>query len=213
MKDIRIPVAKEGVPFIGTLVFWALIFAILGFKWGAALTGLLACFTLYFFRDPERVSPTGRDVICSPADGRIIRIEEVTSGPNVEGPMVQISIFMNIFNCHVNRSPVGGKVREISYRKGSFWPADHKKAFTKNEHNCLVLEDECGRLVEVVQVAGLIARRIVCWAEPGDELYLGDRIGLIRFGSRVDVYLPKDADISVKLGQKVFAGETIIARW
>lgn len=213
MKKDRIPVTREGVPFVGTFVFWAVLLAILGLKWYAIAAGVCACFTLYFFRDPERLIPEGDALVVSPADGRVIRIDGVDAGPLVKGPRKRISIFMTVFDCHVNRMPSKGVVRGIEYTKGSFWPADHRKAFQKNEQNALVLETECGRLIEVVQVAGLIARRIVCWAEPGDRFRQGQRFGLIRFGSRVDVYLPDDAGIEVAIGEKVCAGETIIARF
>ncbi len=212
MKKDTIPVCREGVPFIGTLVFWALLTAILGMKWWAVGFGLLASFTLYFFRDPERVTPVEDDLVCAPADGRVIRVEEVKEGPFCQGSRVRLSIFMTIFNCHVNRSPVSGTVEGVRYQKGQFWPADHRKSFGQNEQNGVVIHTECGKIVEVVQVAGLIARRIVCWVEKGDELTKGQRIGLIRFGSRVDVYLPPDSHIYVKIGDRVRAGETIIAR-
>ena len=212
MKKDSIPVAREGVPFIGTFVFWAIITAILGLKWWALGLGGAACFTLYFFRDPERITPTGDRLIVAPADGRVIRVEEVAKGPLVESGRKRVSIFMTVFNCHVNRSPCQGIVRERKYTRGRFWPADHKRAFFENEQNALLFEMDCGSLIEVVQVAGLIARRIVCWAEPGDEMRMGERFGLIRFGSRVDVYLPPGARIEVKVGDRVSSGETVIAR-
>ncbi len=212
MKPAKIPVTREGVPFIGTLVFWSVIFALMDMRIMTMASGLLFCFCLYFFRDPERIIPKGDGLITAPADGKIIRLEEVGRSPHISGPMMKISIFMNVFNCHVNRSPIDGTVSDIVYKKGSFWPADHKKSFEKNEHNCILIKGADGPLIEVVQVAGLIARRIVCWAEVGDNLKRGKRLGMIRFGSRVDVYLPLDAHIVVSIGDKTYAGETVLAR-
>ena len=213
MKPDRIPVSKEGVPFIGTLAFFALLFALIGWNGFSLLSAFSSAFTLYFFRDPVRVSPSGEGIVCAPADGRVIKVYNCLKGPVVDRERKCISIFMNVFNCHVNRAPVSGVVREVSYKRGSFWPAYSDKALIKNEHSVLVMEDDKGRLIETVQVAGILARRIVCRAEPGDRLRIGERFGLIRFGSRLDVYLPPECSLEVSKGDRVYSGETIIARF
>ncbi len=212
MQRDTIPVAREGVPFFGFPALAAVVFALLGWKIAAVIALVITAFVLYFFRDPARVVPQGEGLVVAPADGRVIEVTEDATGALQEGPTLRISIFMNVFNCHVNRSPVAGEVRRIVYYPGRFHSADKSKALMYNEHNRLLLATEAGRLVTVVQVAGLIARRIVCWAEPGDRLELGQRFGMIRFGSRLDLYLPADAQVEVEPRQRVRAGETVVAR-
>lgn len=215
MLHERIPIAKEGIPFWGTAAFFAVIFAILNWQIpaGIALAGFL--FIFYFFRDPERVVPQDTDhsiSFVSPADGRIVDIQQNESFDtfNLTG-CIRISIFMNVFDVHVNRSPVSGVVQRIFYSEGGFLPADRNRAMLENEKNAILLCMENGIQCSIVQVAGLIARRIVCWAEQGDHLKKGQRIGLIRFGSRVDVYVPGTCSINIKNGQKVVAGQTVLA--
>lgn len=215
MLHERIPIAKEGIPFWGIAAFFALIFAILNWQIpaGIALAGFL--FIFYFFRDPERVVPQDTDhsiSFVSPADGRIVDIQQNESLDtfNLTG-CIRISIFMNVFDVHVNRSPASGVVQRIAYSEGRFLPADRNMAMLKNEKNAILLCMENGIQYSIVQVAGLIARRIVCWAEQGDYLKKGQRIGLIRFGSRVDVYIPGACCINIQNGQKVVAGQTVLA--
>lgn len=174
----------------------------------------LTVWCYYFFRDPERVSPPRRGLILSPADGIVSLIEKAVP-PKELGmsgmPLTRVSVFMSVFNCHVNRSPVAGEVVSIAYRPGKFFNASLDKASADNERNSLRIRLEDGRELAVVQIAGLVARRIVCFAKPQDRLQAGDRFGLIRFGSRLDVYLPDGVTPLVSLGQTMVAGETVIA--
>lgn len=206
----KVPVAREGYPFIGFAAFLTLTLAILDYS-GLAVLGIAAtAFILYFFRDPERFLPEKADALVSPADGKIIVIEEVADQNFTGGQAMKVSIFMNVFNVHVNRAPCEGTVDRIIYAPGQFYSADSTQGALNNEYCATLLTTPAGRQLAVVQVAGLIARRIVCWLEPQDRLQRGQRIGMIRFGSRVDLYLPRETAVQVTLGQKVVAGETII---
>ncbi|MDO9462840.1 MAG: phosphatidylserine decarboxylase family protein [Deltaproteobacteria bacterium] len=210
MLQPRIPVAKEGYPFIFIAALTALLAALLNwviisvFFWAAGI------FILYFFRDPERVVPDDPRAVVSPADGKVILIEKVTDERFLHGQVLKISIFMNIFNVHVNRIPYDGVVKEIRYQAGQFLAADQERASFENENNAVFFEVEDERRMVVVQVAGVLARRIVCWAEHGDKVRKGMRFGMIRFGSRLDVYLPLSAQIEVEIDQRVVAGQTIL---
>ncbi|MFH7326406.1 phosphatidylserine decarboxylase family protein [Desulfurivibrio sp. C05AmB] len=210
MLKARIPVALEGYPFILLAGFATLVVAILGLFLPALLLLALTLFIVYFFRDPERVAPREEDVLVAPADGKVIRVERVFDERFVKEHVYKVSIFMNIFNVHVNRIPFPGRVEQIIYMPGSFYSADSERGALKNEACALVLASERGHRMAVVQVAGLVARRIVCWAEPGDQLARGQRFGLIRFGSRVDLYLPLSTQLEVTEGRKVKAGETVL---
>ncbi len=212
MRPERVPVAKEGVPFIFLAGLATIVFALL--KWEIAAVAALAvtAFVLYFFRDPERVVPEESGLVVAPADGKVIEVVDGVQAPLSNQSVSRISIFMNVFNVHVNRCPIAGKVKRIEYQQGGFLPADKKEALIRNEQNKLLIEDRKGLKITLVQVAGLIARRIVCWAEVGDQLRRGQRFGLIRFGSRVDIYLPSQYGIEIKKGNKVWAGQTILAR-
>ena len=212
MKPEQIPVAREGYPFITLAAFFTLILALLG-QTGPSLIALtLTVFCLYFFRDPVRVTPDCTDGVICPADGKVILISEVTDERFFSGSCLKISIFMNVFNVHVNRSPLAGTVQKISFKPGRFYAADKDKATLHNEYCALHLQTPSGIPCTVVQVAGLIARRIICRAEVGDMLHPGERYGLIRFGSRVDLYLPPGTRPAVALKDRVRAGETILAR-
>ena len=210
MKTPKVPVAKEGIPFIGFSALLSLIFAVLGFTLVSLACLTLTAFILYFFRDPERVACDDGDAIISPADGKVILIEKVFDERFVKEHVYKISIFMNIFNVHVNRIPFPGKVTKIIYTPGAFYSANTDKSSLGNESCAVLLESNGGKRLAVVQIAGLIARRIVCWATSGDEFQKGDRFGLIRFGSRVDLYLPPQTQLEVSKGQKVRAGETVL---
>ncbi len=170
---------------------------------GAGLLTLLG-FVAYFFRDPERSITLDTSIIVSPADGRVVRIEK-------QGAATRISIFLSIFNVHVNRSPMGGTVADVEYRKGRFRAAFNHLASVENEQNTLTIRDN-GLEIACSQIAGLVARRIVCWKKPGDSVRKGERIGLIRFGSRVDLLLPAQASPTVRVGDKVLGGSSAIAR-
>ncbi len=212
MKSEQIPVAREGYPFITLAAFFSLILALLG-QTGPSLAALtVTVFCLYFFRDPVRVTPEDKDAVICPADGKVIVINEVTDERFFSGPCLKISIFMNVFNVHVNRIPLAGTVEKISFKPGKFYAADKDKAALHNEYCALFLKTDSGIQCTVVQVAGLIARRIICRAETGDMLRPGERYGLIRFGSRVDLYLPPGTRPAVSIQDRVRAGETILAR-
>ncbi len=211
MHPVRIPVAKEGVPFIGSAAFVTLVFSLLGWEIPAVVTLVITAFILYFFRDPERVVPHGPGLVVSPADGRVIEVADSAEGSLQGANVKRISIFMNIFNVHVNRAPISGVVKDRVYQQGTFFSADKKKALLQNEQSALLICGDNDLKVTVVQVAGLIARRIVCWAEVGDNLKRGERFGLIRFGSRLDVYIPAHLTVVVKKGDRVWAGQSVLA--
>ena len=212
-RGIFTPVHREGYPFViacaaaaGLLFF---LFSPLGWL---GIVATLYC--AYFFRDPSRTTPQRDGLIVSPADGRISALERVTPPPEMElgdEKRARISIFMNIFDCHIQRAPISGRVIRIVYREGSFLNAELDKASEENERNALIIGTEGGALLGVVQIAGLIARRIVCFVGEGEDVRLGERFGMIRFGSRVDVYLPAGAAPLVALGQRMIAGETVLA--
>lgn len=214
MKKIRIPVASEGTPFILFAAFATLILALVSMKIPALAALAGTAFVLYFFRDPSRIVPDDDSALVSPADGRIIVLDSKYRDDRYLMAEVQkISIFMNVFDVHVNRTPCSGMVKEIVYKAGRFYSADSIRAGLENETCALILDVGENRRIACVQMAGLIARRIVCWAEKGDSLARGSRFGMIRFGSRVDLYLPAELKIEVKNGQRVKAGETILGRF
>lgn len=211
MRKASTGVAPEGLPFILLLSLTALTFAALR-CWPVALLFLvLAWFAGHFFRDPERVIPSEADAAVSPADGKIIRVEP-RCDPLTGETRTCICIFMNVFNVHVNRSPVACHVESIRYFPGAFFNAALDKASTSNERCAYLLRDREERPWTMVQVAGLLARRIVCRVEEGDSLARGERYGMIRFGSRLDLYLPPDYSAVVAVGDKVLAGESILAK-
>ena len=203
-------IAKEGWPYLALLGVVTLLAHYLGgIAWSWPLW-IIFFFVLQFFRDPQRIAALGRDLVLSPADGRIVVVEK-TNDPYAGREALKISVFMNVFNVHSNRSAVNGLVKEIQYFPGKFVNADLDKASTENERNAVVI-DANGQTVTLVQVAGLIARRILCYIHVGDRLKAGERYGFIRFGSRVDVYLPLTAEPLVSVGDKVFATNTALAR-
>jgi phosphatidylserine decarboxylase len=212
MKAPEVSVAKEGLPFILFCAFAALLCAVLQLRAAALAAFLATAFVTYFFRDPERTLPEDGSAVVSPADGKIIRVEELFDDRFLHQDVLRISIFMNVFNVHVNRIPLAGTVRRIVFQPGRFYAADQDKAALHNEHCAMIVATAAGQQYAAVQIAGLIARRIVCRAEPGDQVQVGQRYGLIRFGSRVDMYLPKGSVAAVKVGQKVKSGETVLAR-
>jgi len=203
-------IAKEGWPYLAFVgVVTLLVHNLGGIAWSWPLW-IIFFFVLQFFRDPQRIAALGRDLVLSPADGRIVVVEK-TNDPYAGREALKISVFMNVFNVHSNRSSVNGLVKEIQYFPGKFVNADLDKASTENERNAVVI-DANGQIVTLVQVAGLIARRILCYIHVGDRLRAGERYGFIRFGSRVDVYLPLTAEPLVSVGDKVFATNTALAR-
>lgn len=204
--------AKEGYPFllistlITALAFWIWPYLAIPFF-------VLTLFVAYFFRDPERVSPENAQVLVSPADGVVVEVKQLIDDKFLKGPAKRIGIFMSPLNVHVNRSPAEGVVKEIIYTPGKFLIASRDKASEDNERNAVILEcKHSQKRIAFVQIAGFVARRIVSYIKPGDFLKQGERFGIIRFGSRVDVYLPIEAEILIQMKQKVKAGETELAR-
>lgn len=213
LKIVAVPMHREGIKFVA---IFAAISVLLGLLWqplfwlGAGMT--VWCY--YFFRDPVRSVPQRDGLVISPADGVVSLISQVMPPKELElgdAPLTRVSVFMNVFNCHVNRAPVAGKVTQIAYHKGKFVNASLDKASEHNERNGLTLETSQGVRIGVVQIAGLVARRIVCFVKPGQQVDAGFRFGLIRFGSRLDIYLPEGVEPQVTVGQTAVAGETILA--
>jgi phosphatidylserine decarboxylase len=209
-SQFAFPLAKAGWPFIGIAAFATAVFSLIGIAW-LALPGLLATFFIcYFFRNPDRVIPDQTGVIVSPADGKVIKVEDVSNSRLVEGPSKKISIFMSVFNVHINRIPYNGSITKIAYFPGKFFSANLDKASRHNEHNAVYLQSDEGAQICFVQIAGFIARRIICHLNEGDDVTRGQRFGLICFGSRLDVYLPQTAGVSVSAGDRVSAGTSVI---
>ena len=212
-EGIIVPIHRAGWPFIGLAGALAVG---LGFLWGPLFwIGLLAAaFCTYFFRHPPRTTPQRRGLVVSPADGRLSAVEAAVPPPEMEmgdSPLMRVSVFLSVFDVHINRVPIGGRVKRVAYNKGKFLNAADDKASDENERNALTVVTAGGREVGFVQIAGLIARRIVCDVGPGQELATGQVFGLIRFGSRMDVYLPEGVAPLVAVGQRMVAGETVIA--
>ena len=207
------PVARPGYPLIFSAAFVTLIFALLGLTFLTLLCLVITFCFCGFFRDPDRVIPDQPGGIVSPADGKVILVGNVDQTPFYDGKCQKISIFMSVFNVHVNRIPFDSNVKEVRHRSGKFLAANLDKASIQNEHNAVFLETQDGQHLCVVQVAGLIARRIICKVQPGDEMVRGQRFGLICFGSRLDVYLPENVEIKVAVGDKINAGASIIAKF
>jgi phosphatidylserine decarboxylase len=206
-------VHREGWPFIGATLVLAVILGIF-FEPAFWILLFLAGWMVIFFRNPVRVTPVDSGLVVSPADGRIEPIVRVV--PPVElglgdQPRTRVSVFMNVFDCHINRAPVAGQVRQVAYKPGKFISADMDKSSEDNERNGLVIETDRGDVVGVVQIAGLVARRILCWTAVGKHIEAGERIGMIRFGSRLDVYLPEGSIVTVHPRQRAVSGETILA--
>lgn len=210
MKEYPHPIiAREGWPFVGVAMIVAVLVSFYSLAWSVPFWGI-ALFVVQFFRDPARTVPQKPNAVLSPADGRVVVVEK-TMDPYVSREALKISVFMNVFNVHSNRAPVDGKIQKVEYFPGKFVNADLDKASTENERNALTISTGSGHVVTCVQVAGLIARRILCYVKAGDTLRRGQRYGFIRFGSRVDVYLPLNAAPRVTVGDKVSATETILA--
>jgi phosphatidylserine decarboxylase len=203
-------IAKEGYPIIAVPALIAVVAVVLGWTWIAVGFGIVASAVGGFFRDPDRTSPHGDGLILAPADGRIVDIREidVASGDR----RTRLSIFMSPLDVHVNRAPIAGRVEEVEYHKGCFMPAYKEGCSENNERNALTLIDAKGQAIKLVQIAGIMARRIVCRVKPGDRLEAGERFGIIMFGSRVDVLFPPAAKITVTERQHVTGGETILAQ-
>lgn len=209
--DNTLPVAREGFPFIASGIALTCLFFLLRWPFPGILFCLLTLFTVYFFRDPARSPQVEEKGVFAPADGKIVQVTPLQCPPvGTEGQGLKVSVFMSLFDVHVNRIPAAGKISSVTYNPGRFLAANWDKASEQNERNTVTLDTDDGRRIVFVQVAGLIARRIACWVKQGDEVRAGQRFGLIRFGSRLDVHLPGDSRVVVVPGQKVRAGETLI---
>lgn len=214
IRKTFVPIHREGYPFIAAFAVVAILLGL----WSTSLFwigAILTAWCAYFYRDPVRVTPTDDRLVISPADGIVSAV-----GPAVpprelglgDAELTRVSVFMNVFSCHINRSPVRGRIARIEYRPGKFLNADLDKASAENERNSLLIEGPHGQIA-VTQVAGLVARRILCWSRGGDAIGMGERFGLIRFGSRLDVYLPAGFTTRVAVGQTAVGGETVIAEF
>jgi phosphatidylserine decarboxylase len=212
IRRIVVPIRKEGYPFIAIAAVVTFLLATFSGDLGW-IGAILTAWVCYFFRDPPRVTPVRDGLVVSPADGRVSLITTAVPPPELDlpqEPMTRVSVFMNVFDCHVNRSPVSGRIRQILYTPGLFLNAELDKASEDNERSAMVIESG-ETSIGVVQIAGLVARRIVSFVKTGDSLGVGERFGLIRFGSRVDVFLPLQTQVLVGLGQVAIAGETVLA--
>jgi len=213
VRKILVPINREGYPFLAIAVAATLIALIWLPGWVFWPFLIITVWVVYFFRDPARVTPVREGLVISPADGIVSQIANVLPPPELglaDHALLRVSIFMNVFDCHVNRSPVTGTIRRIAYKPGKFLSADLDKASDDNERNGFIIDTGASRY-GMVQIAGLVARRIVCWTSEGESVAVGQRLGMIRFGSRVDVYLPEGVRPLVGIGQKMVAGETVLA--
>jgi phosphatidylserine decarboxylase len=206
-------IAKQGYPLVLTGAAMTIAAAGAGWRFASAALGLATLALAGFFRDPERSIPTGEGLVVSPADGRVVSIAAVGGGSRFPDAATRVSIFLSPLDVHINRMPVSGRVEEVRYQPGKFLPAYKEEASARNEQNSLKVMDPQERFFGVVQIAGVLARRIVCWVTAGATLARGDRFGLIMFGSRTDLYLPRGCKLEVREGQKVKGGETIVGRF
>jgi phosphatidylserine decarboxylase len=206
-------IATPGYNFILAGVVLIFLGLIGHWPWLSALGIVSALFFTYFFRDPERDIPGEPEIIVAPADGKVVLVDTVQETGLLQSPAQRVAIFMNVFDVHVNRTPAAGQVKEVQHRAGDYKAAFRQDAALRNEQQAVVLETGAGRQFLVVQIAGLLARRIIAFVKPGQQLARGERFGMICFGSRVDLYLPGEVDIQVKVGDRVKAGSSIIGRW
>lgn len=209
-RAVGVPFAKEGFAFIGAAAGITLIAGWLGWTPVAAVAAVLTLFVSWFFRNPARVIPQGSRLIVAPGDGKVLAVEEEFEPRYLKDRSVRISIFLNVFDVHINRLPCEGTIEDVQYQPGLFLVASKPNATLKNEQNAVMIKTAKGAKVLCVQVAGLIARRIVCWVNPRDRAVRGERYGLIRFGSRMDTFLPVGTAIKVSVGDRVKGGETIL---
>ena len=210
MKNEKSIVAVEGLPFIIPSLILAIVGAIFFPIWAKIILVALLVFVTAFFRNPQRTIPADSKAVVSPADGKVIEVKEIDERDFLKCRAIRICVFMNVFNVHVNRIPFGGRVKRVRYFPGKFFVASLDKASEENERNAVLIEGKGGVSVLVIQIAGLVARRIVSYLKEGDTVKTGDRFGLIRFGSRLDLYLPTTCAVKVKVGDTVRGGETIM---
>jgi len=206
-------IAREGYPLILAGAVLTLIAFLLGGTWSGIILGILALAVTAFFRDPERHIPADENLVVSPADGRVVSIAEIEGDRMFSDARTRVSIFLSPLDVHINRTPVTGRIEDVRYQRGKFFAAYKKEASERNEQNALKVVDPRGRCLGVVQIAGVLARRIVCRVSRGDTLSRGERFGLIMFGSRTDTYLPAGCRVEVAEGQRVKGGETILGRF
>ncbi|HLC26988.1 MAG TPA: phosphatidylserine decarboxylase family protein [bacterium] len=211
MKGRAVPIARDSLRFLIPLGIVGLVFLLLGWEIPAGLSAICFLFVLYFFRDPERQIPSGSNLFLSPADGTVSAVEKFQDEASGSRENWRVAIFLSVFNVHVNRFPVRGRVVSLNYRPGKFLPAYHQQASRENEQNILVIQGSMGPVV-VKQIAGVLARRIVCWVRKDQELDAGERFGLIRFGSKVEVIMPAWMTLNVAVGDRVKGGVSILAR-
>lgn len=209
-RPMALPIAREGYAFIIPMAVGTLFFGLLGWLYLAALFCGITCFVIYFFRNPTRTPPSSEDAIVSPADGRVLEVASHLEHRFLHRKTVKISIFMSLFDVHVNRSPITGRITDKVYHPGKFFPANTEKSSLLNEQNAVLLSSSDGFEILCIQIAGIIARRIVCYAQKGNVLKKGQMFGMIRFGSRVELFLPPSVEIRVRVGDHVKAGETIL---
>jgi phosphatidylserine decarboxylase len=200
---------KDGYKFAAAPLLAGIVVLVLHWNWPGGVLIFLGLFVMFFFRDPERKPPADPETIVSPADGRVM---EIVEEPRDAKPGRRISVFLSVFDVHVNRSPVAGRITAIEYRTGKFYAAMRGRASAENEQNAFYVQSDRGEVV-FKQIAGWIARRIVCWKSVGDSVIRGERVGMIRFGSRMDIWLPEGAEILVRPGQHVAGGTSVLARW
>lgn len=212
MKNEGVPIVQEGVPFLLVFGLAGVAFAVGGLWWASIPCFLLTIYTAFFFRNPERLAPVGANLVVSPADGRVIVAGPAKETEFLNEEMLKVSIFMSLFDVHVNRFPIDGTVKNMKYHKGRFMAAFEDRASEENERNAMLIETGSGQKVVLVQVAGLVARRIVAYPGIGAFIMKGQRMGLIRFGSRCDMYFPLDTELAVKVGDRLLGGESLLAR-
>jgi len=204
------PIAMEGFPFIVPTMMATLLSVWMGLVYLAVCLSILTLFAIYFFRNPKREIPSSEQVVLSPADGRVLRIDSCREGQFLKRTTTKVSIFMSLFDVHINRSPISGILEQKSYNPGKFRLANTDKSSMENEQNAMVIRGKDGLRILFVQIAGFVARRIVCYAEKGDSLEKGQILGMIRFGSRLDIYLPEGVEALVKPGDRVKGGQSVI---
>ncbi|MBM4123398.1 MAG: phosphatidylserine decarboxylase family protein [Nitrospira sp.] len=210
-RAVGIPIVKEGLPFVATAGGAAALAGSLGGTGSALALGAVTLFIAWFFRNPKRSVPSAAGAVVAPGDGRVIAVAEEFEPRFLKEQSTRISIFLNVFDVHVNRMPCEGMVEDVAYQPGRFLAANRPEATLRNEQNAVMIRTPRGQKVLCVQVAGLIARRIVCWTAPGETVSRGERFGLIRFGSRMDLFLPLGAKVRVGVGARVTGGETVLA--
>ncbi len=210
-RAVGIPIVREGWPFVAGTAGATLLASALGWAAPAAVLGAATLFTAWFFRNPHRVPPRSPNAVVAPGDGRVLAVDREFEPRFLKDQAIRISIFLNVFDVHVNRIPCDGMVEDVVYQPGAFLIASRPEATLRNEQNAVMIRRQGGAKVLCAQVAGLIARRIVCWVSPGDQVVCGERYGLIRFGSRMDLFLPANAAVKVQVGGHVKGGETVLA--